>query len=515
MIQNDPPFNRAILGILFTTLFFIVSSFTLTVIASPYIVGDLGGDRTITSYGLSFFGFGTAMSIPLARPLAARWGERKTLILSVLLFGLMNLLCGFASTYFYFVSARLLTGFVSGPFYPLLANFFSRFVPPSKKVLVQSIFVTILVVVPVLGACWSGTIAYLFHWSLPFFVNTAAALLLSALLYHSLENSPMEASIDWMGWSFYAFGIFCLTFAIATAQQLDWYRSPLWTASLITGLLAFGYYLVRSFTHDTPVLNLRLLKKPIFTLALLCLALLFGCYFGMILLLSLWLKLDVQFTPNWIAILIGHMAIAGLFPLFILEEKFGHIDPRIWLLLATTLLAGSCFYTTIFDQETNFGRIALSRIIAGFGLALFLPPIFQILSRCYDGSKWNEVFAIFQCVRNLACGIGASLFSIAWERRSVFYHERLNENLSLQTNAVETFLDNTATLQAPGFPLAYLNDFLNKTASSLALDDLFYLMGWILTALIVLLLCTFLFQRDHFNLSKIQSNEETHREKTH
>ncbi len=62
---------------LFSMLFFIVSSFTISAIASPYIVGDLGGDRSITFYSLSFFGFGAAISIPLAKPLAAQFGPKQ------------------------------------------------------------------------------------------------------------------------------------------------------------------------------------------------------------------------------------------------------------------------------------------------------------------------------------------------------------------------------------------------------------------------------------------------------
>lgn len=499
--EMPPP----LIASLFISLFFIVMSFTLTAIASPYIVSDLGGDRYISTYGLSFFGFGTALTVPLAKPLGIRFGIRKMFCLSLCAFALTALLSAFSPTYFWFICARTLTGMAIGPFYSLLAHSFSTMAYTPK--FIPWTFVTILIVTPVIGACFGGSVAYLYTWQAALYFNAAAAFILIPIVHNYLKDAkipPMQGGFDWIGWTFYAVGIFALSFVIATAQQLDWYRSNIIVSAFLIGLVSFGYFLIRSFTHTTPVLDLRLFAKPIFSLALLCLAVLFGVYFGVIILLATWLTLDARFTPIWIAILIGHMGIAGLFPRFILEEKMGKIDPRIYLACAASLLAISCFYTTIFDVEINFGRIAFSRIIAGFGLALFLPPIFQILSHSFAHEKWVDIFQIFQGIRNISCGLGVAIFSTIWQRRTVFYHERLNEKLNLQSHPFQVFHKKTELLHVQGDPLAYLNEFLDRRASSLALDDVFYLMGWILIGLLVLLLLTFVFKKEAFDLSKAQ-----------
>ena len=73
---------------------------------------------------------------------------------------------------------------------------------------------------------------------------------------------------------------------------------------------------------------------------------------------------------------------------------------------------------------------------------------------------------------------------------------------------METFLNRVDTLRVPGKPLAQLNDFLDTHASSLALNDVFYLMGWILTGLLVLLIATFIFKPDSFDISKAKYPSE-------
>ena len=237
---------------------------------------------------------------------------------------------------------------------------------------------------------------------------------------------------------------------------------------------------------DSPVIDLSFFADPMIGFSLICLSILFGLYFAIITLLANWLTFDVRFTPTWIAVLIGQMGLAGLLPRFIIEERLGRIHPIVWIALATILLSISCFYTATFNEEINFGRIIFSRIVAGFGLALFLPPIFQLLQSECPPHRWISLFEIFQTVRNIACALGVSIFMIIWQRRIVFYHERLNETISHQSNAGAVYFNTYQTLHVPGSNTERLNELLDRQASSLALDDVFYVMGWILLGLLAL-----------------------------
>jgi len=491
---------------LFVILFLIASSFSLTIMASPYIVSDLGGDQTIAIYSLAFFGFGTALTIPFARPLAAKIGPKNTLYFCLFIFAWANLFCALSHTYFFFNLVHFFAGMTIGPIYPMIPYFFPHLISKEKGHILMWIFMTVLVMSPVMGACWGGTIAYLYHWQAPFYWNIFLILfllLLLRLLFRGIDIPARAATLDWIGWCFYAVGSFCLLFAATTAQEFDWYRSPLLMACVLIGTPALLYFFLRNALHKTPLISFHYLKKPLLALAMFSMTILFALYFGIVSLLSIWLTLDVQFTPNWVAVLLGAMALAALFPRFILEGALSKLDPRIWLLIAIFFLAISCFYTTIFNTEINFGRIAVSRVIAGVGLACFLPPSIQIFYNCYAPECWVEVFEVFQILRNLGSSLGAALFAITWQRRSVFYHERLNEQLQWGSNAVNAFMEKAKVLEVPGDPDAILNYYLNQQAAALGLDDVFYLMGWILVGLFVLYLLTYLFFRNHFAFSKV------------
>ena len=489
LVSHDHPLFFS----LFATLFFIAFTFTNPYMAAPYIVSDLGGSNTIGIYGVAFFGIGSALAVPLGKPLLARLHVRKVLIYCTLLMTFFTLLCGIAPNYPIFIIMRFFLGFSVGPLYSALNFTLTSLVAKEKKAAAMSVFVTILTVVPVIGACWGGFIAYEYFWRWIYYFNIPFLLLLAWIQAISLKNIDLKLEktpFDWIGYIFFFIGVFSLSFSLITAQQLDWYRSQLLLFLVLIGLPCFIFYVLWSLFHPTPILDLKMLRKPAFAFALINMALLFSSYFGMITLLAFWLTLYANYTPLWIGVAIGTMAIAGLFPRFLIEGRLSKFDPRIALGLAIIFLAVSCFHTTIFDTDINFGRIAFSRMIAGFGLALFLPPIFQLCFQSFPATKSVDVIEIFQVVRNLAAGLGAAIYSIIWQRREVFFHERIGEGLNIFSHQTKLFFTKIILLHVPGDPKAQLDYYLERKATSLALDDVFWLMAWILVGLFIFLILT-------------------------
>ncbi len=478
---------------LFATLFMIAFSFTNAYMASPYIVGDLGGSNSISIYAVAFFGVGSALSVPLGKPLLARWHVRKMLVVCTLSMAFFSLLCGLAPNYPTFLIFRTLVGFSAGPLYSALNFALGKLVAPEKKAAATSVFVTILTVVPVLSACYGGVVAYEYFWRWIYYSSVPCFLIIALMQQISFQGIDLrmpKIPFDWIGYIFFIIGVFTLSFAAITAQEFDWQRSPMLVSMVLIGIPCIVFFVLWSLYHPYPVLELRMLKVATFSFALLNLALLFSAYFGMITLLSLWLKLDASYTPYWIGAVIGGMAVAGLLPRFLIEGRLSKIDPRLPLGLAILFLAVSCFFTTSFDTEINFGRIAFSRILAGFGLALFLPPIFQLCFQSFPAEKSVDVIEIFQVVRNLAAGIGASSYNILWQRRQAFFHERLGEGLNVFSFQTNLFFERLKQLKVPGDPNAQLGFYLDRRSTSLALDDTFWWMAWMLLCLFIFMLLT-------------------------
>lgn len=477
---------------LLATLFLAVFYNTVTNMGGVYIVSELGGSNEISVYPMVFFGLGNALSIPLTYPLADRIGPIKLLVNGLLLYTVFSILCAFAPTFFILNVFRLGLGLSSGLFYLLCRRLLIDFCPPEKLDHYLFCMIVLYIVLPVLGACFGAWLAYESHWRWIFHVNEPVSLFLAAyfwFLYRKTDPLPKISSFDKVGYLFYFIGIGSLITAATLCQQLDWYRSPLllWLFSL--GLPSLLFFILRTIRSSQPLIELRLLKSSLLSYSLLNLAILFSSYFGMIILIALWLNIYVNYTPLWIAVLLCAMLAGGIAAYFVTKKLSPRVDPRFTLAIAIIALASSCYYSTYFDVEVDFFHLSVARFLAGMGLGLFLIPVLSLCLKSYGPKKSTPVFTLFQVVRSCSSSLGAGVYVVLWQRRQVFFHERLGENLQAADffhKAGQTFYltKDQATAQ--------LNVFLDRQATSLALNDTFGCMGYILCALLALLFLSFL-----------------------
>lgn len=488
---------------LFCTLFTVIFNYTLSIMASPYIVGDLGGGNDTATYTVSFYALGNALSIPLGRILMGRFGTVRSLTIALLFFSFFSWGCAIAPNYPFFNAMRVLQGFSSGACYALIFHLFATLQPQEKKDLFTSISLTIFTIGPVLGASFGGWIAYEWDWRWVFYITIPLQLFLTYFLakrLKGLDSLPIpKAFFDWLGYLTYFLAVTCLGIVTILGQELDWYRSTFILTLFSIGSLSLLFFIFWEINHPYPLIALKLLKNPVLFFSLLNLAVLFSAYFGMVILLSLWLNLWANYTPDWIGILIGTMAIAGLFPMFLVEKKLRSWDNRIFLVLAIILLAISSFHTMTFNVDVNFGRIACSRILAGFGLAFFLAPIFRLSFHRVAEDKMLHVLGLFQITRALSSGLGASFYATIWLRRQVFFHDRLGSRLTSFSNETSEFFVNAKEFHIQGTQAdAKLEYYLQREAISLALEDCFYLMAWILVGLLLSFIYTFFLRKGSF-----------------
>lgn len=488
---------------IFAVIFMVIFSFTLTIMASIYIASDLGASTDIAIYSVSFYGVGNALGIPLGRSLAPKIGTVRLLVTCLYLFAFCSLLCGLAVNFPTFILTRFIQGVLAGPFYPLTSQLLGELTPPDKKGLFTSISLTMFSTVPIMGACWGGWLAYDFNWRLGFFINVPVILLLAWYIGNSLKGYQPKIkahALDAVGYLSFFVAVFCLSFVAITGQEFDWLRSPMIITAIVIGLVTLAFFLLWSHHHPHPLLEFTLFKEPLFTYGIINLTLLFSAYFGIVVLLALWLSLDVNYTPIWVGLLLSVMLCAGIVPSILIGKHYGSIDSRIPLAASLLCLAISSFYTTIFNEYIDFERIAVSRILAGLGLVLFLPPIFRLCFHSFKEERSIEVLEMFQVVRALSSGVGVGLYLTLWQRRQVFYHERQGSGLTAFSTQTQEYFANAKMFGLEGLPAtAELNLLLNRQSIALALNDCFYLMGWLMVALLIWMTTTFFWKTDTFS----------------
>ncbi len=479
---------------LFFSLFFAIGYFTFTLMASPYIVSELGGSNDIATYTVTFYCMGNTWGIPLGHHLCARLGTVRVLICCLLGLSLLSFFSIMVTTYPLFLTLRFAQGAVAGPLYFVVSSLLSFCAREEKRATVVTMIATMFTVVPVLAASWGGWIAYDYNWRFIFIINIPILLFLIIGIWSFMKSLVVPCKkepFNFVSYVFFAIGIASIGSVFLLGQEMDWFRSNLIITLTILGVVCFSFFVIWDLFQEHPLFELRLLKNIPFLFALINLAGLFSAYFGMILLLSLWLNLYVNYTPIWIGVLVGTMSLAGFVPYFLIKGRFGRSDTRIPLLIAILLFGFSCYYTTFFSEFVDFKRIAFSRIIAGFGLVFFLPPIFRLCFHSFEEEKFPKVLVLFQVVRAFFSGLGASVYTTLWLRRTVFFHERMGEQLTPFSTLTDGYFEKADDFGLKGLIAdAELNKILERSAVALGLDDTFYAMAIALFSLLVLLIAT-------------------------
>jgi len=403
-------------------------------------------------------------------------------------------------TFFLFVVVRFLSGVFSGFFAFLATGLIRELQEERSKKLSNASLAFLYSVTPVAGACYGGWIGYDFNWSFIFYTQIPFLLLTLFILARSrktLETLPPMQSIpfDTTGFVFYLLSICPFMAAVCLGQLLDWQRSSLIVSLFGVSVVSLIFFILWELKQEHPFIDIRLFKIPIFSMCIVSIVILFATYFGTINLLSLWLHLDVNYTPIWIALSMLQMLFAGVV-LFIFIVKWmekTHIFLPVFFSVIS--FAISSFYSSLFTVDINFGRIAISRVFAGFGVAFFFFPLLNLCLDCVPKGKEYQAGTTFHIFRLIASALGISAYDTLWIRRKIFYHERLGSYLTPFSEKTKNFFSDLSFFHEKG---AAGNELLEaallKQSTALALADCFYLMGWLLAALFLVLFIFYLRQ---------------------
>jgi MFS transporter, DHA2 family, multidrug resistance protein len=477
---------------LYLCIFCFGFNFTSSLMGGTYMVGALGGSFDISPYNTTFFGLGNACSLPISYALAERFGKLFILKLFTVFFLVMLLIMPSSPTFFILVMNHFFFGFSAGVFYPLGFELIQKTLSEEKKAVHLAFTALLMTISPVLGACFGGWIAYSLQWKWIFYLQVLPAILVFTIFCTQSdpsEEKTLTSPFDSVGYISYAISICLWTVWFCLGQELDWFRSYFLSAAFALATITTVFFILWEWNHKEPFFDIRLVKISSFSLGVFSVIALFSAYFGMIILLTLWLHLDVNYTYAWISVLLLHMIIAGIVLFVFIMKWIKKLHPLTPILLATAMFAISCFYSTSFNAEIDFGRIAISRILAGFGLAFFLFPLLLFTMNSLPLEKKTEGMKIFQSCRLLAGSLGISFYTTLWYRRKVFYQERLGSSLTDYSENTRSALQSLSPFtQNHDQSKELLEKALHTQSTVLAFADCFYFMGWLMILLLGLLL---------------------------
>ncbi|MDB5786285.1 DHA2 family efflux MFS transporter permease subunit [Caballeronia mineralivorans] len=493
-----PPLEGAklVIGTIAVSLavFMNVLDTSIANVSIPSISGDLGVSSDQGTWVITSFAVANAISVPLTGWLTQRFGQVRLFMTSIVLFVLASWLCGLAPTLPFLLAARVLQGAVAGPMIPLSQTLLLASYPRAKAPMALSMWSMTTLIAPVAGPILGGWISDNISWPWIFYVNIPVgivAAIATFAIFRERDSVIRKAPIDTVGLSLLVIWVGSLQIMLDKGKDLDWFNSTTIVVLTLIAVIALAFFIVWELTDEHPVVDLSLFKLRNFTGGTIALAIGYGLYFGNLVLLPLWLQTDIGYTATDAGLVLAPVGLFAVLLSPVVGKFLPRTDPRKIATAAFLVFALVFWMRSRYTTGVDTFSLMMPTLIQGIGMAGFFIPLVSITLSGLPGSRIPAASGLSNFVRIMCGGIGTSIFSTAWDRRSNFHHAQLVEQANLYN---PNFNASMQQFGAAGFnqPQGYglFNSMATQQAAQLGVNDLFYISAGIFVALIALIWIT-------------------------
>jgi len=394
-------------------------------VSLPDIMADFGApvndiEWVITGYMLAF-----ATLMPLTAWLREHIGYKRLFVISLFVFTLGSLLCAMAWNLPSLVVARVIQALGGGAITPTGMAMIADVFEPSERGKAIGYWGVGVIVGPSFGPTLGGYLTNAFGWRSIFTVNLpvgiVAILLALALLR---EDKPSEHSHKhpFDLWGFLFLSTFLVSFLLALSQGEDkgWSSAYIYTcwALAFTGFV--GFTVVESLTPHG-IMDIRLLKSPIYAACMLVVSARSLALFGGVFLLPLFLQQVMGFNEidSGLILLPGSLMIALVMPFAgKLSDKIGPLWPSLIGLLGIAYFMWT--YRTL-DINTSIWDVIEPTLIRGVAIALLITPVMVTALNCIPKEKAGMASAMMNLTQQVAGSVGIGLLGAILNHRMVFH----------------------------------------------------------------------------------------------
>jgi MFS transporter, DHA2 family, multidrug resistance protein len=450
--------------------FMTVLDVSIANVSIPYISGDLGVSNNQGTWVITCYAAGNAIALPITGWLTDRLGSARLMVLSTFFFTCLSWLCGLSFNYPMLLICRFLQGLVAGPLVPLGQTLLALNYPQEKRNMALSLFFMMIVVGPIVGPLLGGWITENYTWNWIFYINVPVGFLSAFIIFQILqgrESTLIKTPVDWIGLILLACAVSSLQVLLDRGEQLDWFRSSVITSLAIISALSFLFLILWEMTEKNPLFDLTLFKNRNFVIGITLVFLAYIVIFGRFVLLPLWLQTHMGYTSLWAGKTTAPFGVIPFLLGFLVGKWMDQVSLRLLAMCAFFCLGiSSFFFTFLATTEISFFALSVLVFFLGAGIAFFLNPLVALSLQDVPKDRLSMANGILHFFRIFAQGAGASLCVYLWDRREIFHRARIVETLSgviLKTPQEAALLDTAASTQA----------------SMLAINDIFWITGWL------------------------------------
>jgi MFS transporter, DHA2 family, multidrug resistance protein len=487
-----PPLTGGVLALgtvaLALATFMNVLDTSIANVSIPAISGDLGVSPNQGTWVITSFGVANAISLPLTGWLTQRYGQVKLFMVSIILFVIASIACGWAPSIEALIVFRVIQGAVAGPMIPLSQSLLLSSYPKERAGMALAMWAITTLVAPVVGPLLGGWITDNISWPWIFYINIPVGIVSAVvvwLIYKDRETPTVKLPIDGVGLGLLVLWVGAMQVVLDKGKDLDWFHSGQIVTLAVVAVVGFAIFIVWELTDQHPVVDLRLFARRNFWTSTIAMSVAYGLFFGNLVLLPLWLQQYMGYTATWAGWVLAPVGLFAILLTPLVGRYINKVDPRVFATAAFSILALVLFMRSRFNTSADLETLMIPTIIQGIAMAVFFIPLITLALSGLAPGRIPAASGLFNFARISAGSFGASIATTFWDRRASVHHAQLVEHITAYDPTTSQAL---ANMHAGGLTdaqsLERMNRMIDAQAYALSANDVFYVSALLFVLLI-------------------------------
>lgn len=452
-------------------------------VALPKLMAVFGASTDDIQWVLTGYMLASGIVIPISGYMGDRFGYKKSYIVSLAVFVIGSFLCSIAWSTSSMIVFRIIQGLGGGVIMPLSMSIIYKVMPRDQIGLALGLWGIAAMVAPAVGPTLSGYLVEHFSWRLLFTMNVPIGILAIIFVIFVLNETEQNEglALDRAGLLLSALATGTLLLALSKGQSEGW-TSFYIVSLLFVSAASFALLVWTETGKRDPLLDLSLLKNPVFLMSTISSSLVMIGLFGGIFLTPLYLQniQGMSAVQTGLLLMPQAMAMGIMMPVAgKLFDRFGILPLGLTGLSILAVMTYELHKLTI-DTPTHWLTTVLA--IRGLGMGLCMMPLTTAGMNTVPMHLIGRASGLGNVIRQIAGSFGIAVMTVIMQQRQTFHASRIADDVSVTSefaNQMQSALTGVFaqsgldTVTAKAAALSVIGGLVQKEAAVRAIADTF------------------------------------------
>ncbi len=457
-------------------------------VALPHMQAELGASGDAISWVLTSFIIAGGLATPIAGWLSDRVGSRRVFLGATTMFLAASALCGAATALPEMVAFRLLQGTAAALMGPLSQTIMFDVNPPSKQAGAMALWGGVAMIAPISGPFIGGFITDQLNWRWVFYINLPVGIPALGVMWWLLPSRPLvRRKLDRWGFALIALGLGALQLLLDRGQERDWFNSWEIIIEMVVAGSCLWMFLVRTAASPSPLFRRELFTNPNFVSGMVFMAALGVVNIALSATLPTFYEQVLGYPVMTTGLLMAPRGIGMAITMFFVSRLVRRVDFRAPIAVGFAIIAVAMLMMSHWTLDMGFRTTVVASFVQGLGMGLIFTPMNLAAFGSLAPELRTDGSSLLGLFRSLGGSFGISFIVTMLARTGKVAHADLSAHLSASTLPAVDMAGFVAMGQnAGGGVMAMLDGEVTRQAAMMAYVDNFYLLAWVMLALVPL-----------------------------